>query len=140
MNHQTGKVEITAQNHNLNVDPDSLDEKTVEKTHTNLNDQTLAGLGHKTDPIFSVQYHPEASPGPPDRHYLFTRFLNQARSQQGVAQLPERPAPAAAYSPPSAQTKNHPLRGGFHFEAAAAITGTSTRTLETTSCPSQAQP
>src|SRR3984957_9293532 len=74
MNHQTGKVEITAQNHNYNVDPASLDEKTVEKTHTNLNDQTLAGLKHKTDPMFSVQYHPEASPGPHDSHYLFKDF------------------------------------------------------------------
>jgi carbamoyl-phosphate synthase small subunit len=74
MNHQTGKVEITAQNHNFAVDPASLDEKTVEKTHTNLNDQTLAGLKHKTDPMFSVQYHPEASPGPHDSHYLFRDF------------------------------------------------------------------
>lgn len=73
MNHQTGKVEITAQNHNFNVDPDSLPSN-VEKTHTNLNDQTLAGLKHKTDPMFSVQYHPEASPGPHDSHYLFQDF------------------------------------------------------------------
>jgi carbamoyl-phosphate synthase small subunit len=74
MNHQTGKVEITAQNHNFAVDPESLDEKTVEKTHTNLNDQTLAGLKHRTDSMFSVQYHPEASPGPHDSHYLFQDF------------------------------------------------------------------
>jgi carbamoyl-phosphate synthase small subunit len=74
MNHQTGKVEITAQNHNFAVDPESLDQKTVEKTHTNLNDQTLAGLKHRTDPMFSVQYHPEASPGPHDSHYLFKDF------------------------------------------------------------------
>jgi len=69
----TGKVEITAQNHNYNVDPASLPDD-VEQTHTNLNDNTLAGLKHKTDPMFSVQYHPEASPGPHDSHYLFRQF------------------------------------------------------------------
>jgi carbamoyl-phosphate synthase small subunit len=73
LNHDTGKVEITAQNHNYNVDPASLPAD-VEQTHTNLNDQTMAGLRHKTDSMFSVQYHPEASPGPHDSHYLFRDF------------------------------------------------------------------
>jgi carbamoyl-phosphate synthase small subunit len=72
-NLETGKVEITAQNHNFNVDPESLPEDVVA-THVNLNDNTLAGLKHKSDPMFSVQYHPEASPGPHDSHYLFRDF------------------------------------------------------------------
>jgi carbamoyl-phosphate synthase small subunit len=72
-NLETGKVEITAQNHNYNVDPESLPAD-VKRTHTNLNDDTLAGLKHTTDPMFSVQYHPEASPGPHDSHYLFKDF------------------------------------------------------------------
>ncbi len=72
-NLETGKVEITAQNHNFNVDPGSLPDD-VAITHVNLNDNTLAGLKHKTDPMFSVQYHPEASPGPHDSHYLFRDF------------------------------------------------------------------
>ena len=73
-NLDTDKVEITSQNHNFAVDPETLDAGSVAMTHVNLNDQTCAGLKHRTDPMFSVQYHPEASPGPHDSHYLFKDF------------------------------------------------------------------
>jgi carbamoyl-phosphate synthase small subunit len=73
-NNSTGKVEITAHNHNFAVDPDSINESEVELTHVDLNDQTLEGLRHRTLPLFSVQYHPEAAPGPHDSHYLFHDF------------------------------------------------------------------
>ncbi|MEA3279953.1 MAG: glutamine-hydrolyzing carbamoyl-phosphate synthase small subunit [Thermodesulfobacteriota bacterium] len=70
----TGKVEITSQNHGFAVDVDSLRDKDVEITHINLNDNTLEGFRHTKHPIFSVQYHPEASPGPHDARYLFDEF------------------------------------------------------------------
>jgi carbamoyl-phosphate synthase small subunit len=75
MNLETQKVEITAQNHGFAVDPDSLKASEVVLTHRNLNDDTLEGLRHRTLPLFSVQYHPEASPGPHDSAYLFDRFV-----------------------------------------------------------------
>jgi carbamoyl-phosphate synthase small subunit len=71
----TGKVEITAQNHGFCVDPESLPSSDVEITHLNLNDHTNEGLRHRSLPLFSVQYHPEASPGPHDARYLFRDFL-----------------------------------------------------------------
>lgn len=73
-NTRTRMVEITSHNHNYAVDPDSLKQSEVEFTHVNLNDQTLEGLRHRSLPMFSVQYHPEASPGPHDSHYLFGDF------------------------------------------------------------------
>jgi len=75
----TNQVEITAQNHGFCVDPHSLRSSEVEITHLNLNDQTNEGLRHKNLPLFSVQYHPEASPGPHDSHYLFTQFTDMMK-------------------------------------------------------------
>ncbi len=70
----TNRVEITSQNHGFVVDPDSLNASDVEITHMNLNDRTLEGFRHRREPVFCVQYHPEAAPGPHDSHYLFTDF------------------------------------------------------------------
>ena len=74
----TKKVEITSQNHGFMVLPDSLPDD-VEVTHVSLFDKTNEGIKHKTKPAFSVQYHPEASPGPQDSHYLFGRFMDMIR-------------------------------------------------------------
>jgi carbamoyl-phosphate synthase small subunit len=74
-NLRTEKVEITAQNHGFCVDPDSLPASDVEVTHVNLNDHTNEGMRHRSLPLFSVQYHPEASPGPHDARYLFDDFV-----------------------------------------------------------------
>ncbi len=82
-NNLTGKVEITAHNHNFAVDPDSINANEVELTHVDLNDQTLEGLRHKTLPLFSVQYHPEAAPGPHDSHYLFRDFRKLMEEWKG---------------------------------------------------------
>jgi carbamoyl-phosphate synthase small subunit len=73
-NLRTGKVEITSQNHGFAVDSDSLGSDSTMVTHINLNDNTVEGLRHRELPLFSVQYHPEASPGPHDADYLFDEF------------------------------------------------------------------
>jgi carbamoyl-phosphate synthase small subunit len=74
-NTRTNKIEIASHNHGFAVDPNSLNQSEVELTHWNINDQTLAGLRHRKLPIFSVQYHPEAGPGPHDSAYLFHEFI-----------------------------------------------------------------
>jgi len=78
-NLRSGKVEITSQNHGFAVDMESLQGNDVEITHINLNDNTLEGFRHRKSPIFSVQYHPEASPGPHDARYLFDEFKERIR-------------------------------------------------------------
>jgi carbamoyl-phosphate synthase small subunit len=78
----TRKVEITSQNHGFAVDADSL-KGAAEVTHLNLNDNTVEGLAHRELPIFSVQYHPESSPGPHDASYLFKRFIDMMEKHRG---------------------------------------------------------
>jgi carbamoyl-phosphate synthase small subunit len=85
----TKKVEITSMNHGFTVDRDTLPKGVVE-THVSLFDGTNCGLELEGKPIFSVQYHPEASPGPQDSHYLFTRFVNKMRERKGEAPKTER--------------------------------------------------
>jgi len=75
----TGKIEITSQNHGFCVDAATLDQKEVELTHINLNDNSVEGMRHRRHPIFSVQYHPENAPGPHDSLYLFDRFIDMMK-------------------------------------------------------------
>ncbi len=80
---ETGKIEITTQNHGFAINDDDLPD-CLEVTHRNLNDDTIAGIKHKTAPAFGVQYHPEAASGPHDSHYLFRRFQDQFASGASV--------------------------------------------------------
>ena len=97
---ETGKVEITSQNHGFAVDPASLPAD-VEVTHVNLYDGTVEGLRHETKPVFCVQYHPEASPGPHDADYLFRQFLDVMENADRVRR---EGAGAHSRSIPNAQT------------------------------------
>jgi carbamoyl-phosphate synthase small subunit len=78
-NMRSGRIEITSHNHGFAVDPNSLNQNEIELTHFNLNDNCLEGMRHKNLPVFSVQYHPEAGPGPHDASYLFHEFVAQMR-------------------------------------------------------------
>jgi len=84
LNHATGKVEITSQNHGFALDSDSLPAE-VEVTHINLNDDTVEGIRHTVHPAFGVQYHPEASSGPHDSHYLFREFVELMKAKTVAA-------------------------------------------------------
>ncbi|MEK6566036.1 MAG: carbamoyl phosphate synthase small subunit, partial [Bacteroidota bacterium] len=76
-----GDIEITSQNHGFAVDPTSFDTSQIEITHVNLNDGTNEGFRHRELPIFCVQYHPEASPGPHDSDYLFSQFVEMMEKE-----------------------------------------------------------
>ena len=78
----TGKIEITSQNHGFCINKESLKDQPLRLTHINLNDDTLEGMEHEEHPIFSVQYHPEASPGPHDADYLFDKFVDIMRKDR----------------------------------------------------------
>lgn len=84
----TGEVEITSQNHNYAVDIASIPNGQFRATHVNLNDGTLEGMAHTRYPVFSVQYHPEASPGPHDASYSFARFIEEVNAFEGATALP----------------------------------------------------
>ncbi|RMG47154.1 MAG: carbamoyl-phosphate synthase small subunit [Acidobacteria bacterium] len=84
----TGRVEITTQNHGFAVEADSLPSGEIDITHVNLNDGTLEGMRHRSLPIFSVQYHPEASPGPHDAGYLFDEFVRAMRARREGGETP----------------------------------------------------
>lgn len=84
-NLETGKIEITSQNHSYAVDADSLKSTALTATHINLLDNTIEGVSNKTDKVFSVQYHPESAPGPQDSAYLFDRFIEMMQEEQNNA-------------------------------------------------------
>jgi carbamoyl-phosphate synthase small subunit len=93
-NLDTEQVEVTTQNHGFAVDPESIDPETARVTHVNLNDDTIEGLRFKQFAGMSLQYHPEASPGPHDSHYHFDRFMELVAEERGLSLPEEAAAPA----------------------------------------------
>ena len=81
---KTGQVEITSQNHGFCLEPDLFDNPDLVQTHVNLNDGTVEGSRHREQPVLSVQFHPEASPGPHDSHYLFEEFVSMMRAHRNA--------------------------------------------------------
>lgn len=86
-NLETGKVEITSQNHGFAIDPGSLNNNEIKVTHINLNDSTLEGFRHLKYPLFAVQYHPESGPGPHDSRYLFDLFYQMVKEQNSTSPI-----------------------------------------------------
>jgi len=97
-NLDTGRVEVTTQNHGFAVDPESIDFSKARITHVNLNDDTVEGMRFKTFAGLSLQYHPEASPGPHDSQYLFDTFMTMISEERDVeiAPPPESRSPVSA--------------------------------------------
>ncbi|PSQ68282.1 MAG: carbamoyl phosphate synthase small subunit, partial [Bacteroidetes bacterium QH_1_61_8] len=93
-NLNTERVEVTTQNHGFAVDEDSIDSSIADVTHVNLNDGTVEGLRFKTFTGLSLQYHPEASPGPHDSHYHFDTFMDMMRDERDLS-IPDQPAEGA---------------------------------------------
>src|SRR5699024_12678509 len=88
-NLSVNKVEITTQNHGYTVDAESLENTDFEITHTAINDDTVEGIRHKTEPVFSVQYHPEAGAGPHESSYSYDQFIDLMLTEAEV-QMPKR--------------------------------------------------
>jgi carbamoyl-phosphate synthase small subunit len=107
---RTGRVEITAQNHGFAVDPESVAARGWEITHVNLNDGTCEGLAHREWPAFSVQYHPEASPGPHDANVLFHRFVELMTDRDG-RRVSRRPASGGESEGGSSRATGSPATG-----------------------------